>query len=178
MSNSTVAKRYALALFQIASEKQVLAEVEQELRTVKEVVKNNPELTVFLKSPKLSNEKKKEVLNQAFGSASTYVRNTLMILVDRHREDQIAEVADEFINLANDAKGIAEARVYSVQPLSAEQAEAISAAFAPQVGKQTLHIENIVDSNLLGGVKLRIGNRIFDGSLRGKLDRLERKLLG
>jgi F-type H+-transporting ATPase subunit delta len=178
MSNSTVAKRYALALFQIASEKQVLAEVEQELRTVKEVVKNNPELTVFLKSPKLSNEKKKEVLNQAFGSASTYVRNTLMILVDRHREEQIAEVADEFINLANDAKGIAEAKVYSVQPLSAEQAEAISAAFAPQVGKQTLQIENIVDSNLLGGVKLRIGNRIFDGSLRGKLDRLERKLLG
>lgn len=178
MSNSTVAKRYALALFQIASEKQVLAEVEQELRTVKEVVKNNPELTVFLKSPKLSNEKKKEVLNQAFGSASTYVRNTLMILVDRHREGQIAEVADEFINLANDAKGIAEAKVYSVQPLSAEQAEAISAAFAPQVGKQTLQIENIVDSNLLGGVKLRIGNRIFDGSLRGKLDRLERKLLG
>lgn len=178
MSNSTVAKRYALALFQIASEKQVLAEVEQELRTVKEVVKNNPELTVFLKSPKLSIEKKKEVLNQAFGSASTYVRNTLMILVDRHREGQIAEVADEFINLANDAKGIAEAKVYSVQPLSAEQAEAISAAFAPQVGKQTLQIENIVDSNLLGGVKLRIGNRIFDGSLRGKLDRLERKLLG
>lgn len=178
MSNSTVAKRYALALFQIASEKQVLAEVEQELRTVKEVVTNNPELTVFLKSPKLSNEKKKEVLNQAFGSASTYVRNTLMILVDRHREGQIAEVADEFINLANDAKGIAEAKVYSVQPLSAEQAEAISAAFAPQVGKQTLQIENIVDSNLLGGVKLRIGNRIFDGSLRGKLDRLERKLLG
>lgn len=178
MSNSTVAKRYALALFQIASEKQVLAEVEQELRTVKEVVTNNPELTVFLKSPKLSNEKKKEVLNQAFGSASTYVRNTLMILVDRHREGQIAEVADEFINLANDAKGIAEAKVYSVQPLSTEQAEAISAAFAPQVGKQTLQIENIVDSNLLGGVKLRIGNRIFDGSLRGKLDRLERKLLG
>ncbi|WP_210364419.1 F0F1 ATP synthase subunit delta [Bacillus sp. REN3] len=178
MSNSTVAKRYALALFQIASEKQVLAQVEGELRTVKEVVSNNPDLTAFLKSPKLPNEKKKEVLKQAFASASTYVLNTLMILVDRHREDQISEVADQFIALANEARGIAEAKVYSVQPLSAEQAEAISAAFAPQVGKQTLQIENIVDSNLLGGVKLRIGNRIFDGSLRGKLDRLERKLLG
>lgn len=178
MSNSTVAKRYALALFQIASEKQVLAQVEEELRAVKEVVTNTPELTVLLKSPKLSIEKKKEVLKQAFGTASTYVLNTLMILVDRHREDQIAEVAEQFIALANDAKGVAEALVYSVQPLTAEQAEAISAAFAPQVGKQTLQIENIVDSNLLGGVKLRIGNRIFDGSLRGKLDRLERKLLG
>lgn len=178
MSNSTAAKRYALALFQIASEKQVLPQVEEELRTVKEVVVNNTDLTAFLKSPKLTNEKKKEVLKQAFTSASTYVLNTLMILVDRHREDQIVEVADQFIALANDAKGVAEALVYSVQPLTAEQAEAISAAFAPQVGKKTLQIENIVDSNLLGGVKLRIGNRIFDGSLRGKLDRLERKLLG
>ncbi|RSD27130.1 F0F1 ATP synthase subunit delta [Mesobacillus subterraneus] len=178
MSNSTVAKRYALALFQLASEKQVLAQVEEELRTVKEVVVNNPELMAFLKSPKLPNEKKKEVLTNAFGLVSTYVLNTLMILVDRHREDQITDVADQFIALANDAKGIAEAKVYSVQPLTAEQAGALSAAFAPQVGKSALQIENIVDSNLLGGVKLRIGNRIFDGSLQGKLDRLERKLLG
>lgn len=71
MSNSTVAKRYALALFQLASEKQALPQVEEELRTVKEVVVNNPELTAFLKSPKLPNEKKKEVLKTAFGSVST-----------------------------------------------------------------------------------------------------------
>ena len=92
--------------------------------------------------------------------------------------DQLTAVTDQFIALANDAKGIAEAKVYSVKPLNAEQAEALSAAFAPKVDKQALQIENIVDSNLLGGLKLRIGNRIFDGSLRGKLDRLERKLLG
>lgn len=178
MSNSTVAKRYAHALFQIASEKQMLDQVVQELRVVKEVVSSTPELTAFLKSPKLPNVKKKEVLKQAFGSVNAYVLNTLMILVERHHEGRIAEVADQFIALANDAKGIAEAKVYTVQPLSAEQGEAISSVFAPQVGKTALQIENIVDSNLLGGVKLRIGNRIFDGSLRGKLDRLERKLLG
>ena len=102
---------------------------------------------------------------------------TCALPIYRHREEQIAEVADQFVALANDAKGIAEAKVYSVKPLTAEQAEALSAAFAPKVGKQALQIENIVDSNLLGGLKLRIGNRIFDGSLRGKLDRLERKLL-
>lgn len=177
MSNSTIARRYALALFQIASETQVLNQVEQELRVVKEVVANNPDLTAVLKSPKLPNEKKKEILKQAFTLVSPYVLNTLMLLVDRHREEQIPEVADQFVALANDAKGIAEAKVYSVKLLTAEQAEALSAAFAPKVGKQALQIENIVDSNLLGGLKLRIGNRIFDGSLRGKLDRLERKLV-
>jgi F-type H+-transporting ATPase subunit delta len=100
-----------------------------------------------------------------------------MILIDRHREDQISEVVDGFIELANDARGIAEAKVYSVRPLTDEERAAISQTFAEKIGKQWLRIENIVDTNLLGGIKLRIGNRIYDGSLRGKLDRLERKLL-
>ncbi|MBT2756613.1 F0F1 ATP synthase subunit delta [Mesobacillus foraminis] len=178
MSSSTIAKRYALALFQVASEHQLLNTVEEDLRTVKAVVGNNPGLTSILTSPKLTQEKKKELLKQAFTSATPFVQNMLLILVDRHRTELIADVADQFIELANEAKGIAEARVYSVQPLTDAQAEALSLAFAPRVGKQKLQIENITDSNLLGGVKLRIGNRIFDGSLKGKLDRLERKLLG
>ncbi|PLR96629.1 F0F1 ATP synthase subunit delta [Bacillus sp. T33-2] len=178
MSNSTLAKRYALALFQIASEQKLLNSVEDELRVVKEVFNSNPDLVAVLKSPKLPVDRKKEMLKAAFASASVYVQNTLMVLIDRHREDQITEVADRFIELANEERGIAEAVVYSVQPLTDPQREALSIAFSEKVGKQSLRIENVVDSNLLGGVKLRIGNRIFDGSLRGKLDRLERKLLG
>jgi F-type H+-transporting ATPase subunit delta len=68
--------------------------------------------------------------------------------------------------------------VYSTRPLTEAEQQALSATFAAKVGKQSLRIENIVDTNLLGGIKLRIGNRIFDGSLRGKLERLERQLLG
>ncbi|KKK37948.1 ATP synthase F0F1 subunit delta [Mesobacillus campisalis] len=178
MSSSTIAKRYALALFQVASEHQLLNNVEEDLRVVKTVAENNPGLRSVLASPKLSQDRKKELLKQSFGSVHPFVQNTLMVLVDRHRTSLIAEVADQFIELSNEGKGIAEAKVYSAQPLTAEQAEALSLAFAPKVGKKRLQIENITDSNLLGGVKLRIGNRIFDGSLRGKLDRLERRLLG
>lgn len=177
MSNSTVAKRYALALFQLAKEHQLLDQMESELRVVKEVVNNNDDLNSVLKSPKLTNEKKKEILKEAFSSSSVYVLNTLMILIDRHREDHISDVADHFIELANDARGIAEAVVYSVRPLSAPERDALSVSFAAKAGKKSLRIENVVDSNLLGGIKLRIGNRIFDGSLRGKLERLERQLL-
>ncbi|MDP4162763.1 MAG: F0F1 ATP synthase subunit delta [Bacillota bacterium] len=177
MSNSMVAKRYSLALFQIVKEQQTLDSVEAELRVVKEVLAASTELKAVLKSPKLSTEKKKEVLKAAFSSVSTSVLNTMMILVDRHREDQIPEVADGFIALANEDRGIAEAKVYSVRPLTDAEKEALSSSFATKVGKKSLRIENIVDTHLLGGMKLRIGNRIYDGSLRGKLDRLERKLL-
>jgi F-type H+-transporting ATPase subunit delta len=177
MSNSLVAKRYALALLQIAKEQQLLDVFEEELRVVKEVVQYNPELKAVLNSSKLSIEKKKEIIKAAFTSVNVNVLNTLLILIDRHRENEIVNVANEFLALSNDEKGIAEADVYSTRALTEEEREAISAVFAAKIGKKSLKIENIVDSSLLGGIKLRIGNRIYDGSLRGKLDRLERKLL-
>ena len=177
MSNSIVAKRYASALFQIAKEQQILSLVEEDLRVVKEVIQTNKDLKAVLSSLKLSKENKKAILKQAFANINGFVVNTLMILMDRHREGEIVEVVNQFIELAYEASGVAEAEVSSVRPLSDAEREAISATFAAKVGKQSLRIENIVDSELLGGVKVRIGNRIYDGSLRGKLDRLQRKLL-
>jgi len=177
MSNSMVAKRYALALLNIAKETNSLGVIEEELRVVKEVVQYNPELKAILNSSKLSLEKKKEIIKTAFASVNVNVLNTLLILIDRHREDQIIDLADEFLELANEEMGVAEAEVYSTRALTDAEREAISSVFAAKIGKKSLKIENIVDSNLLGGIRLRIGNRIYDGSLRGKLDRLERKLL-
>ncbi|WP_026568220.1 F0F1 ATP synthase subunit delta [Bacillus sp. UNC41MFS5] len=177
MSNSMVAKRYALALLNIAKETNSLGVIEEELRVVKEVVQYNPELKAILNSSKLSLAKKKEIIKTAFASVNVNVLNTLLILIDRHREDQIIDLANEFLELANEEMGVAEAEVYSTRALTDAEREAISSVFAAKIGKKSLKIENIVDSNLLGGIRLRIGNRIYDGSLRGKLDRLERKLL-
>ena len=177
MSNSAVAKRYALALFQLSKEHQLLEQTESELRIVKEVIANTPGLLALLKSPNLSIEKKKEIVNEAFSSSNPFVLNTMMIMIDRHREEEIAEMTNHYIELANEEKGIAEAKVYTVRPLTDAERDAVSSVFASKVGKKALIIDNIVDSNLLGGIKLRIGNRIFDGSLRGKLDRLQRQLL-
>ncbi|WP_026696000.1 F0F1 ATP synthase subunit delta [Peribacillus kribbensis] len=178
MSNPTVANRYAVALFQIAKEKNLLAQFEEELRTVKAVFSQNHELTGFLSHPKINGVQKKQLIQTAFGSLTAAVQNTLMLLVERHREGIISEVADHFINLANEERGEAEAKVYSVRPLTDDERAAINASFAKRVGKNSLNIENIIDRSLLGGVKIRIGNRIFDGSVSGKLQRLERKLLG
>jgi len=178
MSNSMVAKRYALALFQLSKENNLLAQVEQELRVVKEVLVNSSDLNAVLQSPKVSAAKKKEIIKDSFSQVNPFVLNTLMILIDRHRQDQMVEVVDQFVELSNEEHGIADAKVYSIRPLTEDESEALSASFAAKVGKKSLRIQNIVDPELLGGLKIRIGNRIYDGSLRGKLNRLERKLLG
>jgi F-type H+-transporting ATPase subunit delta len=175
---SMVARRYALALFQLVKEQELIDTVEEELRVVKEVFFGNEDLRAVLESPKISREKKKEILSSAFASVNPLVLNTLMLLVDRHRENEIMDVASEFSELANEERGIEAANVYSIRPLTDDERNALSVSFAKKIGKKSLQIENFVVSDLLGGIKVRIGNRIFDGSLRGKLDRLERTLLG
>jgi F-type H+-transporting ATPase subunit delta len=177
MSVSAVANRYAFALFQLAKEHKLLDQLEDEIRVVREVVSENKDLDAVLKSRRVTMEEKKQLIKQAFSTVNPYLQNTLVLLVERHREDQILYVADQFIELANDEKGVADATVTSVRPLTDEETKALSSVFAAKSGKKSLRIENIVDSNLLGGIKLRIGNRIYDGSLQGKLERLERKLL-
>jgi F-type H+-transporting ATPase subunit delta len=178
MNKEVVAKRYALALFQIAKEKQLLDQLEEEVRVIQQVFTENKQFVSVLKHPKLAVQKKKALLQETFASLSTPLFNTLMILLDRHRIEIVPELANEFIALANEERGVAEATVYSVRPLTEEEKQALSSVFAQKVGKATLRIHNVIDSSLIGGVKLRIGHRIYDGSVSGKLERLQRQLIG
>lgn len=176
MNKQIVAKRYASALFEIAKEQQLLDQLEAELRTIKQVFAENGEFLSLLNHPKLAVAKKKALLKEVFADVSVPLQNTLMLLLDRHRLDIVTELADEFVALANEARGVAEATVYSVRPLTEDEKQALSEVFAKKIGKATLRLENIIDPSLIGGVKLRIGNRIYDGSVSGKLERLQRQL--
>ncbi|MCA0985479.1 F0F1 ATP synthase subunit delta [Halobacillus yeomjeoni] len=177
MSQTIVARRYANALFQLGQEKSKLDQLETELRTLSDVFQSNQKLITFLKHPRVTVEQKKQMMNDAFKGFSAEVINTLHILLDRHREEIIPDMIAEFITLMNDAKGIADAEVYSVRELSDAELQRISETFAPKVGKRSLNLKNVVDPTILGGIRLRVGNRIFDGSVSGKLRRMERNLV-
>ncbi|WP_456277446.1 F0F1 ATP synthase subunit delta [Bacillus sp. AK128] len=177
MSNGRVAKRYATALFQVANEQGILEQVENELNTVKSVFEGNKELTSVLNHPKVTRVTKKALIKESFKDMSAPVLNVLLILVDRDRQVVIPEVAEFFIEEANNARGIADAKVYTVRALTEDEKSTLSQAFAKKFGKTSLRIQNIVDPKVLGGVKLRVGNRIYDGSVSSKLARVERELL-
>ncbi|MET1014885.1 MAG: F0F1 ATP synthase subunit delta [Paenisporosarcina sp.] len=177
MSQSAAAKRYALALFQLAQEHNQLTQVEEDLREVKVVFKGNSELQAMLASPKLTLDRKKELVRELFGKANPLVVNTLQVLIDRKRINETVEVANEFATLSNEAQGIADAKVYSTRPLTDDERASISSAFAKKIGKQSLRIENEIDPSLLGGIRVQIGNNIFDSSISAKLDRLKKQLI-
>lgn len=177
MSEAVVAKRYADALFQLGNEKAATDSLVEELRSVKDIFRNNQNLSTFLEHPRVSNDKKKQLLDEVFKSFSKDVVNTLKILVDRHRVELVPSISDDFIQLVNDARGVAEGTVYSVRELSDTEKEQLEKTFAKRFNKKTIKLENVVDPSLIGGVKLRIGNTIYDGSISGKLQRIERNIV-
>ncbi|APC49744.1 F0F1 ATP synthase subunit delta [Virgibacillus halodenitrificans] len=177
MSEAVVAKRYADALFQIGNEKTTIKQFGEDLLVVKEVFETNESLYTFLKHPRVNNEKKKQFLAEVFQGLHADVVNTLKILVERHRIEITSSIIDHFIQLVNDAKGSAAATVYSVRELSDAERKELEVSFAKRFNKQEIQLENVVDPSLIGGMKIRMGNTIYDGSVSGKLRRIEREIV-
>ncbi|MFB4169813.1 F0F1 ATP synthase subunit delta [Virgibacillus sp. JSM 102003] len=177
MSEAVVANRYADALFQLGNEQGKIEQLVEELRVLKEVFETNKKLITFLTHPRVNNAKKKQFINEVFHDFSSDVVHTLQLLAERQRIEIVPDIIDHFIQSVNDAKGIAEATVYSVRELTDAEKKELEATFAKRFNKQAIKLNNIVDPSIVGGVKLRIGNTIYDGTISGKLKRIERNIV-
>ncbi|MBY7144723.1 F0F1 ATP synthase subunit delta [Virgibacillus sp. NKC19-3] len=174
--SEVVASRYADALFQLGEEKANLEQLVEDFQIVHDVFQENEQLHAFLTHPSINNEKKKQLLVEVFQGLSTDALNTLKLLVDRRRTEIIPSIIDHFIQLVNDAKEIAEATVYSVRELSDDERIQLETTFAKRFNKRAIKLKNVVDASIIGGIKIRIGNTIFDGSVTGKLNRIARNI--
>ncbi len=177
MSRDTVvAKRYAKALFELASQAGIIAEAEAGLKLVADTVKQDDDVLKVLSSPNIALEKKAELVNQVFGgNVPELVVNTLQLLVSRGRQAIIADTYEAFMKIAGEALRQAHATVYSAKQLTDEELADVSKQFGQLAGK-TIIATQVVAPELLGGVQVRIGDRLYDGSLSGKLERLEKSL--
>lgn len=177
MSEQVVAKRYADALFELGGEKNTLDVYMNDLKVVQEVFNSDEELEQFFTHPSVNNETKIQILTKSFTKLHIDILNTLKMLVERDRINLIQTIVDQFVQLVNDKLGIAEAKVYSVRELSTSEQEQLKLTFAKRFNKSEIQIINIVDPKILGGIKVQIGNTIFDGSVTSKLRRIERSII-
>ncbi|MHA6532680.1 F0F1 ATP synthase subunit delta [Paenibacillus sp. BAC0078] len=175
MSRDTVvAKRYAGALYSAAVDKGITLEVEDQLKTVVEVLHNDQEVKRFILAPRISQSDKLKVLRTALqDKVSPTVMNTVELLVERGRTDIFADLLETYIKIEGDALGIGDATVYSTYPLSQEEQDTVAAEFS-QLTNRKIRVTNLIDKSLLGGLKVVIGDTLYDGSLSGKLTRLEK----
>lgn len=178
MSQSTVANRYAQAIYELALSNNLLAEVGADLREIKTVLATNEEFMALLTAPKISTDRKKELIAQILTGAQPIVVNMIQFLIEKKRLNELTAVADQYQALSAAAQGTADAKVYSTRELTDGERAEISAAFGKLVGKGQLNITNIIDASLIGGVRVQIGNYIFDSTVASKLEDLKRTLVG
>lgn len=172
--DAVVAKRYAKALFEVAEKQQVISEVEAQLKLIVQALEQDADIQKFLSLPSVDPENKIAVLRAAFGDrVSALVFNTVQILISRRRQDVIADVYAAYTKVAGDSLGQAHATVYSAKALTDEELAGVAAQFGQITGK-TIIAQQVVEPSLLGGVQVRIGDRLYDGSLSGKLERLQK----
>jgi F-type H+-transporting ATPase subunit delta len=177
MSSGAVGKRYAKALFEVASDKQQLDLVEQDLMLIDQVLAQNPAFISFLQHPQLDKQLKKKEFNQVFeGQVSETVLTFMNLLIDSDREDAIEGITESYIRQANEARGLVDAKVVSMKPLTDEEKSNLSERFS-QILNKKIRIHNEVDSSIIGGIIVQIGDRLYDGSVRGKLHRFKRRVV-
>ncbi|MDD9271969.1 F0F1 ATP synthase subunit delta [Paenibacillus sp. GCM10023248] len=177
MSDIVVAKRYARALFEVAQGKGIIAQVEEELKSVASAIRDNADLQKFLNHPNIGATVKTDLLKQIFeGKVSEPVWNTLLVLIDKGRQAILSALVSDYVKIANEALGQASATIYSAFTLTEAQQAEIASHFSKLTGK-TIRATAVVEPKLLGGIQVRIGDRLYDGSLAGKLDRLSKALV-
>lgn len=175
MSRSTVvAKRYAKALYSAAVEKGNTLEVEEQLKTVVEVLHYDEEVKRFIHTPRISQSDKLKVLRTVLqDKLSDVVFNIVEMLVERGRTDIFADLLEAYVKIEGDALGIGDATVYSTYVLSPEEQDNVAKEFS-ELTNRKIRVTNLIDKSLLGGLKVVIGDTLYDGSLSGKLTRLEK----
>ena len=176
-ADSVAAKRYARALYEAAARQNAVWDVEQQFKTIAEALEHTPDIKAFLGSPKIETSRKIAVLKDTLsGRISELLMNAVELLIERGRHAELAAVYQAYSKIAGDASGQARAVVYTARPLNDAELAAIAEQFGKLTGKM-IRAEQEVDPSLIGGVRVRIGDRLYDGSLSGKLARLEKELI-
>lgn len=165
-----VSRTYSQAMFDVAFEDNRLNEVKQEFDFVAGVLKDYPDYFSILKSPKVSLDEKKAIIVETFQSQiSEPLLNFLKIIVDKKRVSEILEIKESFDQRIVEHDNVAYATVESVVPLDDAQLESIKLKLKQITGKN-VEIDTHINKELLGGVVVKIGDRIIDGSVRYKLE--------
>ncbi len=174
-TNATDAgKRYAQALFDLVKEQNTIAAVEADLKSLKAAARDSADLRRLLASPAFGAEDKAKGLAAIAAKAKFHAttKKFLGLLSANGRASDLVGVIGAFEKLSAAHRGVVSAEVVTALPLSAAQGRGVAAALRTALGKDP-EISTRVDPSILGGIKVRVGSRLFDASLKSRLDSLK-----
>jgi len=177
MLSHAVARRYARALFELAQEKGLLEQTQRELELVVHMYESNSYLRGFMNDVMIAPSRKREVLkNTLEGKVSPLMLNFLYVVVQKRREPYLPSIYRAFQDLANEALGVVEVEVRSAVPLAEETARNLEARLTAKLGKR-VKLSTQVAPELIGGLAVRVGDTLMDGSVRTRLRRMHERLI-
>lgn len=178
MREGTIANRYARALLSIAEEQGALEKIGADLQALAELHGRSPQLRHVLRSPAISAQERRAIVNAIAtqGAFQPVTKVFLNLLTDKGRLDYLGDIAVAFRRLADERLGRVRAEVRSTAPLFPDELNQIRVTLAQRTGKDVV-VEAKVDETLLGGVVARVGDTVYDSSLRSQLSRLRSDIL-
>jgi F-type H+-transporting ATPase subunit delta len=178
--HSAVASRYAKALVDVAAAPGSAsnpAAILAQLRAVGQTIAASPELRSALLSPAVAPSRKRAVVTRVLGplGLDKQARNFLFVVIDHRRVAELPSIVDAFEELLDERLGFVRADVLSARPLDAPQQAGLETEISRMTGKKA-KLKYSIDPALIAGVVARIGSTVYDGSVRGQLDKLRLKL--
>lgn len=174
MSVSAISKRYARALVDLGTEQQQVQRFGEELGAISALFAKEEMLRLLLESPSFPMAKKAAILGDLIGKLdpSEGIKKFLGLLLEKDRLQYLDQIEMDFRGLADELSGILRAKVHSASELSTEQVGAIASELEKQTGKK-IEIKVNVNPDLIGGLQVEIEGKLFDGSLKTQLKRIE-----
>jgi F-type H+-transporting ATPase subunit delta len=172
---TTAARRYAEAAFQIGRSERSLERWEHDLALLRELL-DNPELRAVAVHPAIAYATKERVLRAVAGQEiGKEPLELVLLMIRRGRPAAIDGMVEHFEELLRRDRGISRAQIRSALPLGDEQREAITVRLRALTGTK-IETSEQVDESLIGGVAVRIGDTLYDASVRSRLERLRARL--
>jgi F-type H+-transporting ATPase subunit delta len=174
---SVVDRVYARALFEAAQEQGRLEPVREQLEQVVTAAAEVPELRELLRNPQLDPRARAAALEEALAGGDQLLRNFLLVLVDKGRIGELEVIAEEFERLVAEQEGVLSAELTTAVELSDDDERRLLQQIETASGRK-VEATRHVDPGLIGGIVLQVGSHRLDASVRGRLDRLRRALVG
>jgi F-type H+-transporting ATPase subunit delta len=175
MQRISSSKRYALASFELALERNELERWRESLEKINALTKQE-ELMALFQNPRLPFETKKSLLQEALGAIHPLTFNLALLLASKGRLRQSGEILQQFNDLLDAHRGLVRARVTTALPLSDEMKTTLSHRLGTMVAHPVV-TEGQVDPSIIGGFIARMGDQLIDGSIRQRLEALKKNLV-
>lgn len=177
MRDETVSRNYAEALVELAERHEGLDVFGRAIEIVSRLVNENPEIRLFLETPRIDAARKKEVLRRAFeGEVPKQLLNFLLVVIDKRRQRLLRSIGRHYQELVDEKQNRVHVDVTLARPLDDDTREELGHRLTGLLGKTAVpHVR--VDPAILGGIVVRTGDTIYDGSLRRRMERMRQQLL-